>query len=68
MPSKCDHGGQPSYVMYVKLNPGIICDECEDADRKRKGVQDVWGTITTCSFQITGYRNKSASRQFSVLT
>ena len=25
-------------------------------------------TNTTCSFQITGYRNKSESRQFSVLT
>ena len=45
MPAKCDQCGQPSYVMYVKLNPGIICDECEDANRKRRGVQDVWGTI-----------------------
>jgi len=45
MPAKCDQCGKPSYVMYVKLNPGIICDECEDADRKSKGVHDVWGTI-----------------------
>jgi formylmethanofuran dehydrogenase subunit E len=56
MLTKCDQCGQPSYVKYVKLNPGIICDKCEDAERKRKGVDDIWETI------------KNKTRQFSGLT
>ncbi len=56
MATKCDQCGQPSYVKYVKLNPGIICDKCEDAERKRKGVDDIWETI------------KNKNRQFSGLT
>lgn len=45
MPAKCDRCGQPSYVKYVKPNLGIICDKCEDQDRKRKDVLDVWEII-----------------------
>jgi len=45
MPEKCHRCDQPSYVKYVKPNPGIICDRCEDKERKRKNVQDVWETI-----------------------
>ena len=45
MPAKCDRCGQPSYVKYVKPNPSIICDKCEDQDRKRKDVLDVWDII-----------------------
>ena len=45
MQSKCDRCGQPSYVKYVKRNPGIICDRCEDEDRQGKKVQDAWEAI-----------------------
>jgi hypothetical protein len=54
MPAKCDRCGQPSYVKYVKPNPGIICDKCEDQDRKRKDVLDVW--------EIIKYRNRQWRR------
>ena len=45
MPNKCDQCGKISYVSYVKLNPGIICDECEDEERKVKGVPKAWDVI-----------------------
>jgi len=45
MPASCHRCGQRSYVKYVKLNPGIICDRCEDEERNRNNVQDVWETI-----------------------
>ena len=45
MQSKCDRCGQSSYIKYVKSNPGIICDRCEDEERKGKKGQDAWEII-----------------------
>lgn len=45
MATECDRCGKKSYVIYVKSNPGSICDECEDAERRIKGMPDSWDTI-----------------------
>lgn len=45
MPAKCDRCDKPSYVKYVKLNRGIICDKCEDAERNYNGAHNIWETI-----------------------
>ena len=37
MPTECDNCGKESYIIYVKPNPGNICDECEDEERRTMG-------------------------------
>jgi hypothetical protein len=50
---------------YVKLNPGIICDKCEDEDRKGKKVQDAWDIIKNHNRQWR--RCHAANTQFNRL-
>jgi|GEM_PF-6200963 len=45
MATQCDRCGKKSYVIYVKANPGNICDECEDTERKIKGMPNSWDAI-----------------------
>lgn len=41
----CHLCGKESYVMYLKLNPGTICPECEDKEREKKGKADPWKEV-----------------------
>ena len=45
MPMICDCCGKESYVIYVKPNPGNICDVCEDEERKVNGMPSNWDII-----------------------
>jgi hypothetical protein len=57
MATECDRCGKESYVIYVKSNPGNICDECEDAERRIKGMPGNWDTISKNNQQHNYHQN-----------
>ncbi len=61
MPTRCDRCGNESYVIYVKPNPGNICEECEDEERRIKGMPGDWDTIRKNNKQ-RNYRRNYAKR------
>lgn len=63
MPTICDRCGKPSYVIYVKANPGSICDVCEDRERLTKGKPDEWKTIQAYNDKHHYHPHKPNSRR-----
>jgi hypothetical protein len=57
MPTRCDRCGNESYVIYVKPNPGNICEECEDEERRIKGIPGDWDTIRKNNRQRNYHQN-----------
>ena len=62
MPTICNRCGQPSYVTYVKPNPGSICDVCEDNERQSKGRSNEWKTIQVNNHKYNHHPHKLNSR------
>ena len=62
MPTICNRCGKPSYVTYVKSNPGNIGDVCEDRERLSKGRPDEWKTIQANNYRHNHYPHKLKPR------
>ena len=54
----CDSCGKESFVIYVKSNPGNICDACEDEERKVKGRPNDWDIIKRSNKQRKLHQSK----------